>query len=106
MDERGCPDQIVLGAKDWCYCILLGLAIHLETWIASNAGAKCTFLFGIHGNENTNATKDNMANYLKGILNNQQFIRQIEGKLGTHILCKFATTYAHCSGCMQNEAEV
>jgi len=90
MDERDCPDQIILGAKDWHYCVLLGLAIHLEMWIASGAGAKCSFLFGIHGNENTNATKDNVKNYLKGILNNPQFVRHSEGKLGTHSLHKLA----------------
>jgi len=105
MDERDCPNQIILGAKDRRYCVLLGLAIHLETWIASGAGAECSFVFGIRGNENTNATKDNVANYLKSIFNNPQFVKHSEGKLGTHSLRKFAATYACSSGATQSEAE-
>ncbi len=68
MDERDCPNQIILGAKDWHYCVLLGLAIHLETWIASGAGAECLFVFGIRGNENTNATKTMWQTTLKAFL--------------------------------------
>jgi len=65
MDERDCPDQIMLGAKDRRYCILIGLAVHLETWIASGGGLQCPFVFGIRGSKGANATKDNVAAYLK-----------------------------------------
>ena len=72
MDEHDCPDQIIFGAKDRRYCVLIGLAIHLETWIASGSGAQCTFVFGVRGCEDTHATKDNVASYLKDhILSNQ-----------------------------------
>jgi len=87
MDERDCPDQIMLGAKDRRYCILIGLAVHLETWIASGGGLQCPFVFGICGSKDTNATKDNVAAYLKNhVLRNQQFRRAMVGPLGTHSL--------------------
>jgi hypothetical protein len=31
-EERDAPDQIVLGAMDFRYCILLALGVYLETW--------------------------------------------------------------------------
>jgi len=46
----------------------------------------CPFAFGGCGNQDNNATKDNVANYLQGILNNQQFVRQAQGNLGMHSL--------------------
>jgi len=48
MDERNCPDQMLLGAKDWQYCVLVGLAIHLKTWLALGSGTQCSFVFGVH----------------------------------------------------------
>jgi len=100
MDERDCPDQIVLGAKERWYCVLIGLAVHLETWIASSSGVQCPFVFGMRGSEDTQATKDNVATYLTDhVLNNPHFVRMTQGPLGTHSLQKFATTHARRSGC-------
>jgi hypothetical protein len=34
-DERQAPDQILMGAMSPTYCVLLALAMHLETWLQS-----------------------------------------------------------------------
>jgi len=107
MDEHDCPDQIVLGAKERWYCVLIGLAVHLETWIASGSGVQCPFVFGMRGSEDTQATKDNVATYLTDhVLNNPHFVQTTQGPLGTHSLQKFATMHARRSGCSRDETEI
>jgi hypothetical protein len=33
LDERSCPDQIILGANDPDFCLLIALAVYLEHWM-------------------------------------------------------------------------
>jgi hypothetical protein len=37
LEERDAPDQIVIGAMDRRYCILLALGIYLEAWMESKS---------------------------------------------------------------------
>jgi hypothetical protein len=107
MDERDCPDQIILGAKDRKYCVLIGLAIHLETWIESGTGAASEFIFDLRGTNDPEHTKDVIGNYLTNrVLNNEQFRVAGPGLLGTHSIRKFAVTYARRNGCNQDVTEV
>jgi hypothetical protein len=48
-EERDCPDQVILGAMDAHYCMLLTLAIYLEMWIGSGAAFLNPFIFGDYG---------------------------------------------------------
>ncbi len=43
VDERKCPDQIILGANDSNWCILIHMAIYLESFLAMHPGAKYMF---------------------------------------------------------------
>jgi len=92
MDEWDCLDQIILGTKDWQYCVLVGLAIHHKMpWLALGSSMQCSFVFGVHGTEDTNATKENVASYLTNcVFGNWQFVKITQGPLGTHCLQKFA----------------
>ena len=45
-EERDAPDQILVGANDPKYCVLLALGIHLETYI-SKYDPDEQFLFGM-----------------------------------------------------------
>ena len=52
-EERDAPDQILFGAIDKQYCIMMLLAIHLEHWFGTPAGSTPTnpFVFGIGGED-------------------------------------------------------
>lgn len=43
IDERRCPDQIILGAADPRWCLLIHLAIYYETMLAMHPQAKYMF---------------------------------------------------------------
>jgi hypothetical protein len=43
VDERKCPDQIILGANDPNWCILIHMAVYLESFLAMHPGEKYLF---------------------------------------------------------------
>ena len=45
LEERDAPDQILLGAMDPDFCILLVLAIYLENWIEHGDGLQSKYMF-------------------------------------------------------------
>ena len=45
LDERDCPDQILLGAMDTDFCVLIALGCYLETLLSTKADGH-RFLFG------------------------------------------------------------
>jgi len=48
-DEQDAPQQIILGAMDACYCVLLALATFLEEWIEDGDGQLTDYLFVMRG---------------------------------------------------------
>ncbi len=40
IDERKCPDQIILSANDPNWCILIHMSVYLELFLAMYPGAK------------------------------------------------------------------
>ena len=105
-DERDAPNQILLGAMDMRYCVLVGLAVHLETWLESNAGLTTPFLFGIDGEEDPIRLNKSVSNFLKNnIFDNPAFVRVRAGLLGTHSYRKFASTLARRNGCSRDDVD-
>jgi hypothetical protein len=49
MEERTCPDQLLIGAADTNFCILLALACYLESRLTTNRNGR--YLFGDRDNE-------------------------------------------------------
>ena len=94
--EVDCPFQVVMGANNPLYCVLIGFAIHLETWLAS-VGMECEFLFGIGGDNNPERTSDNVQKYLAKLLKRQDFNRVRGGHLGTHSIRKMGATMGRLS---------
>ena len=45
LEERDCPKQIILGANDPRYCVLLALSIFEESWIERGGGTEGPWLF-------------------------------------------------------------
>ena len=103
-DERNVPDQILLGAMDTKYCILLGLAMYCEIWLERNMGTNNDFLFGHLPTSDGN--KALVSRVLKADIWEQiDFIKSRPGLIGTHSMRKYPATLAG-NTCSEHEIEV
>lgn len=102
-EERESPDQIVLGAMDFRYCVLLALGMYLEVWHQARRGAQKPFLFG--SSDNPQRTKDYIYHTLSKLWDSPDFVPMAEGKVGTHSFRKFPSTYARRNGASQDDVE-
>lgn len=98
-EERDAPDQILIGAMNTHYCVILALSTWLEFWIGRGHMANSEFLFGIYGYNDPVLIKEKASNFMKNILNDEDFNNILEGKRGTHSIRKLATTRARRNGC-------
>ena len=98
-EERDSPDQILIGAQNTCYCILLALGTWLEFWIGLGHFDRTEFAFGIFGTQDPVHIKEKASDFMKNILNDEEFNVGIEGKRGTHSIRKLATTRARKNVC-------
>ena len=100
-EERQAPDQILFGAANRYFCVLVGLASWLEYWLAKDHYRKTPYLFGINGIDDPETIKRKASDALKKILGEDdtfdeviEVMAECERKLGTHSMRKFATTIA------------
>ena len=115
-EERDCPNQIIMGSMDYNACAVLGLALFLEKWCkaTTTTGATLQWLF-VEGTSDRGSAlvdvakeiskgKNQYAGFLKRHVFESNvpgaFVRDaVAGRLGTHSIRKFATTYARqCGG--------
>ena len=87
-EERDAPFQILLGAMNPSYCVLLSFAIFLEYWFATHLGLtpNCPFVFGLGGEDmqrGPERTKKTIYTILKKILSHPDFT-SVLGDLGSH----------------------
>jgi len=107
LDERRCPDQLLLGAEDSDCCVLIALGCYLESAV-TRTGNK--FLFGEHHDDRE--PKRLAARYyriLGACWKNDEFqelLRQTRGSVGTHSLRKFPATWCSEHGASQNDIEI
>jgi hypothetical protein len=105
-EERDAPDQILMGAMNKLYCVLIGLATWLEYWIDSGYGQNNEFVFGLRGIDDPVLIKERASAALKRLINNPDLMGQfLEEKRGTHSNRKFATTRARRNGCLRDETD-
>lgn len=102
-DERSVPDQIMLGAMDKDYCILLGLAIYLEIWLERNMGMTNDYLFGHLTSAEGN--RKFVSSVLKTFWKSNEFIKSRAGLIGTHSMRKYPVTFAG-NTCSEHDVEV
>lgn len=113
LEERNCPNQILLGSNDSNYCLLLSLSIYLEYWFSvSRTGIDSVFLFSddIDMNRTPNRVKDLYNKALKTVMfTNPEFFRlskaAVDSALGSHSFRKYAATFARSNGCSSDEVE-
>jgi hypothetical protein len=110
-DERGAPRQIMLGAMNPRYCILLALGIFLEVWIESGEGVLGDYLFCVAEGDpedvkkQIEAAKSNAYSALFRTLRGNEFHKLKEGPLGTHSIRKYASTTPRRSGCTKDDVD-
>jgi len=102
-EERQCPWQILLGANDPDYCILIALGLHCETSVSLHGGNR-QFIFNF-GTQSPKAANRKVSTALSKILNSDAFERLFEGLLGMHSTRKFSTTLARSKGASKDEAD-
>lgn len=110
MEERTCPPQIILGAMDPRFCILLNLANYLEEYLRLFPDAKYLFT----DKDTETAPKNLIAQYRgrleKVVWKNQDFMalaaEDDEQGVGTHSYRKFPSNYARGCGCTPDEIEI
>jgi hypothetical protein len=104
-EERDAPDQILIGAMDPIYCILLSFSIFLELWIGSGEGLLSHYVFGKAGNT-AETTKTGAYEALKtNVFDKDEFRRVARGPLGTHSNRKFGSTWPRRNGCVRDDVD-
>lgn len=106
--------QIFLGSMDSNTCLLLALAIYLESWMSFHNGQSCVYLFSGETTI-TETTIENLKNTflqkLKDLTFEDPTFRQLSDTgefedLGSHSLRKFAATFARENGCTPEDIEI
>ena len=105
--EKDAPQQILLGASNPHYCVLLGLSTWIELSIGIS-GRGNQFIFNYRGSNDPITIKDNADAILKKVLKRPEFelVEIIQGSKGTHSMRKFATTFARRNGCNKDDTDL
>lgn len=109
LEERRCPDQIILGAMDPVFCILANLGLYLESYLCNFPNS--TYLFISHG---TNTGPKNLIQTYrlkleKVVLQSAAFQARSSGDsrgVGTHSYRKFPSQYAIDKGASPDDVEI
>ena len=113
MDERTCPNQILLGAFDDEFCIFIMLSIYLESFLEQHPNPK--YLFSEQMDKNApKKLKGTYSRRLQKVVWSTEEFKGIEeeadynkgGGIGTHSSRKFPATYARNKGCTSEEVEI
>jgi hypothetical protein len=110
MEERQCPPQILLGAMDPLFCVLLHLAIYLEETLSRNPNQVYLFTDSTADKAPKNLIQTYRKRLEKVVFKNPEFTALAtdddEEGVGTHSYRKFPSNYAHGCGCIPDEIEV
>jgi hypothetical protein len=105
LNEQNCPDQILLGAMDTDFCLLLALGCYLETHLGEQGPQGKRFLFG---NTDTDDEPIRVNERYQRVLRRtfkhdemKALIAQFRGDLGSHSDRKFPATWAAEHGASQ-----
>eukprot|EP00957_Ditylum_brightwellii_P009972 752559-Ditylum_brightwellii.AAC.1 len=105
--ERDVPYQIVLGAIDPKYCILLVLASFLEKRISFGDGQLSEFLFGKVDQTPENLNNNSYGVLKKHVLDNEEFVWVVVmGNLGTDSFKKFGTAHPCWCGIGKDDVDM
>jgi hypothetical protein len=110
-DERRCPDQIILGSNDPSWCVLIHMAVYLESFLEIHPNAK--YLFTDNMSETApNAMKAIWSDRMKKVVWTDAAFKDMapeleeDGGIGTHSNRKFAADSAAKHGCTSEQVEI
>jgi hypothetical protein len=115
LEERACPDQVLLAADDAHFCVHLSLAVYFDHWFRlyddQEEPPSRTYLYT--EDEDSKAPKrfnQRFSRNFRALLKEPEF-KEVEakkgGKTGLYGARKIATTYAkQAGGCIQEEIDV
>ena len=109
-EERDAPNQILIGAMDPMFCVLLGLAVWLEVFLGHGGIAEHTpYIFGLNQDvrvpQGGDKIKDAVSDiFAKEVFNQPEFVME-GGPLGTHSIRKFASTFCRRNGCTKDDKD-
>jgi Transcriptional activator of glycolytic enzymes len=111
MEERQCPPQILLGAMDPMFCLLLNLAIYLEETLARNPNQLYLFTDATSDRAPKNLIQTYRKRLEKVVWKHQDFkslATEEDDKegVGTHSYRKFPANHARGCGCAPDEIEI
>ena len=87
------------------YCIPIAFSLWLELFIIKGHKEDIDFAFGIHGQNDPILIKEKEADFMKNILNDNNFRIILEGKRGTHSIRKMTKKRARKCGCTKDETD-
>jgi hypothetical protein len=110
LEERQCPPQILLGAMDPLFCLLLNFAVYLEETLSRNPQQVYLFTDSTTANGPVNLIQTYRKRLEKVIWKNREFAalatEDDEEGVGTHSYRKFPSNYARGCGCTPDEIEI
>ena len=106
-------DQILFGAGNPFYCVLLGLGSYLEYALGEGWDAFSEFFFSYNGMNDASVIKNRASDMMCRVLGDPSFKEVMSAemnacddkKLGTHSMRKFAATHARMCGCSKDEVD-
>jgi hypothetical protein len=110
-EERDAPNQILIGAMDPMFCVLVGLGVWLEVFLGRGGIAEQTpYIFGLNEDvrvpQGGDKIKDAVSDiFAKEVFNRPEVVTN-DGLLGTHSFRKFASTFCRRNGCSKDEKDL
>ena len=109
LEERACPDQILLGAHDSDFCVLLALGCYLESRFSTHQQGGW-FLFGqSDADDEPIRINERYQRVLRKVWKDPEMaalVAQVLGGIGTHSLRKFPSTWAAEHGVSHDHIEI
>ena len=110
MEERQCPPQILLGAMDPQFCLLLNFGVYLEDMLSRNPDQLYLFTDSTTDKAPKNLIQTYRKRLEKVVWKHREFIaletEDDEEGVGTHSYRKFPSNYSRGCGCSPDEIEI
>jgi hypothetical protein len=111
MEERDAPTQVLLGARNWRYCVLSHLGMWLELHFELNPDDGNEFVFGAEGKSDPNSIKNSAAYHLRALMKSENFTVDFadeiddERETGSHSTRKFGVNLGRGGGKSRDDVD-
>jgi hypothetical protein len=110
MEERRCPNQILFGAMEPLYCVMINLGVYLEMYLELFPQAKYLYTDNDDGNAPANLIAQYRGRIEVVVWDSNEFEAVVDDEdeegIGTHSYRKYPSNYAVNCGCSADEVEI